>query len=113
MDFRREILLAERPIPEQRTCQYLESIGLYFIPQYHIFTGRKHFYADIYIPEYFLIVEIDGGYHFTPEQRRLDRLRTAALKRLGYKVCRIKNKETKSVATIRRKLARHIDWLLR
>ena len=40
-----------------------------------------------------LIVEIDGGYHNSPEQKEADTMRTQILNELGYKVIRFKNEE--------------------
>lgn len=40
-----------------------------------------------------LIVEIDGGYHFTEKQQREDSIRTACLEQLGYRLIRFTNEE--------------------
>lgn len=40
-----------------------------------------------------IIIEVDGGYHFTEFQSVLDQMRTAELKRHGYRVYRITNEE--------------------
>jgi tRNA nucleotidyltransferase/poly(A) polymerase len=40
-----------------------------------------------------LVVEIDGGYHFSPEQREADKLRTKILNELGYQEIRFRNEE--------------------
>ncbi len=52
----------------------------------------KNFYiADFCIPLKKIVLEIDGGYHFTPEQRIKDKKRTSDLKKAGYKVIRHSN----------------------
>ena len=43
-----------------------------------------------------LVVEIDGGYHLSPEQREADKLRTKILNDLGYREIRFKNEEVLS-----------------
>ena len=43
-----------------------------------------------------LVVEIDGGYHFSPEQREADKLRTKILNELGYQEIRFRNEEVLS-----------------
>lgn len=58
---------------------------------------RQHIIGD-YIVDFFcrelnLTIEIDGGYHFTPEQRKADDLRTAELMKMGYTELRFKNEE--------------------
>ena len=53
----------------------------------------KFYIADIYIPELNLIVEIDGGYHDTAEQKEKDYDRDLDLISVGYKVFRCTNEE--------------------
>jgi very-short-patch-repair endonuclease len=108
MDFRREILLAERTVAERRAARIIHALGYRIILQHHIFTGRRHYYADIFLPDYDLVVEIDGGYHFTEEQRRRDRLRTQALNRLGYRVMRVKNRYADDRRYIAQKLSHYL-----
>jgi putative nucleotidyltransferase with HDIG domain len=59
-----------------------------------------------------LVVEIDGGYHFSPEQREADKLRTKILNELGYQEIRFKNEEVLSnpdqvMKTLQTHLAQH------
>ena len=59
-----------------------------------------------------LVVEIDGGYHFSPEQREADKLRTKILNELGYQEIRFKNEEVLSnpdqvMKTLQTYLAQH------
>lgn len=58
---------------------------------------RQHLIGD-YIADFAcltskLIIEVDGGYHFTPEQQRLDALRTEAFVRMGFREIRFTNDE--------------------
>ena len=43
-----------------------------------------------------LVIEVDGGYHFTPEQQEQDQLRTKELQKLGYREIRFTNEEVLS-----------------
>ena len=43
-----------------------------------------------------LVIEVDGGYHFTPEQQEQDQLRTEELQKLGYREIRFTNEEVLS-----------------
>lgn len=56
---------------------------------------RQHIIGDYVVDFLFrkckLIVEIDGGYHFTKEQKIDDAQRTAWLESRGYKVIRFTN----------------------
>ncbi|HKV76222.1 MAG TPA: endonuclease domain-containing protein [Gemmatimonadales bacterium] len=49
------------------------------------------FVVDFYCSELRLVIELDGGIHADPEQRRYDRARDAVLRRLGEMVIRIPN----------------------
>ena len=58
---------------------------------------RQHiiedFIVDFYCNKYKVTVEIDGGYHNTPEQMKSDADRTARLNELGYTELRFTNEE--------------------
>lgn len=58
---------------------------------------RQHIIGDYIVDFLFrkskVIVEIDGGYHFTEEQQREDALRTEWLETQGYKVIRFANEK--------------------
>ncbi len=58
---------------------------------------RQHIIGD-YIVDFVckqtgLIIEVDGGYHSTPEQQQLDDLRTDFLHSQGFHVIRFTNEE--------------------
>lgn len=40
-----------------------------------------------------LIIEVDGGYHHTPQQEADDIARTADIEKMGYQVLRFRNEE--------------------
>ncbi|WP_288280360.1 endonuclease domain-containing protein [uncultured Prevotella sp.] len=58
---------------------------------------RQHIIGDYIVDFLFrkskLVVEIDGGYHFTDEQQEDDALRTDWLEHQGYKIIRFKNEQ--------------------
>ena len=67
--------------------------------------------VDFYLPDYSVVVEIDGGYHLDPEQAWRDGLRTGRLlnKNNIKKVVRFTNEEVLSDAErVVRKLCREI-----
>jgi very-short-patch-repair endonuclease len=45
--------------------------------------------VDFLAPSRRLVVEVDGGYHRSPEQRRSDARRDRGLERAGYRVLRV------------------------
>ena len=55
---------------------------------------QKFYIADFFFKRYNLIVELDGGYHYTDEQKKADDIRTTHLRRSGYFVLRFDNSET-------------------
>lgn len=90
MDYRNE-LLSKSPYSEKMVCKILDRLGVRYIRQYPIHTPKKNFYADIYVPSLRLIIEVDGKYHFTERQKRLDENRSACLRRMGYSIYRVIN----------------------
>lgn len=58
---------------------------------------RQHiigqYIVDFLFPKSKLIVEIDGDYHKTDEQQKLDQERTVWLETQGYKVVRFSNEQ--------------------
>ena len=58
---------------------------------------RQHVIGDYIVDFLFrkskVVVEIDGGYHFTEEQKKEDALRTEWLEAQGYKVVRFTNEQ--------------------
>lgn len=53
----------------------------------------KLYYADIAIPSIKLIIEVDGGYHSTPEQQSKDKQRDEDFKSIGYTTLRYTNEQ--------------------
>lgn len=104
---RRSELLEKSTSAEKSVCSVLKKIGIHFIRQYPIWTGRKQYYADIYVPCFRLVFELDGAYHFTKEQKRKDGNRSAGIRRMGYHVCRLENKDAYNPNKILAKLKRY------
>lgn len=52
-----------------------------------------HFIVDFYAPKVSLVIELDGGQHFEPDQQDYDRRRTAFLEYQGLTVLRFTNLE--------------------
>jgi len=53
---------------------------------------------DFYIVDFLIfmkaiVIEVDGGYHFTPEQRQKDKKRQEYIERKGFEVIRVTNKQ--------------------
>lgn len=79
-------------IHEKQFYKILKDLHYKFEFQVPIITGRKHLYiADFVINN--LILEINGSQHYTPEGIKKDRLRARRLKREGYHVLNLTNKQ--------------------
>lgn len=79
---------------EWRCKSYLESHNINFVFQEAV-RGKsgKLYFADFYFPKTKTILEIDGGYHNTKEQKVKDKERTIDLKNKGFRVIRITNND--------------------
>ena len=69
-----------------------------------IVTGRRLYFADLYLPALKLAIEIDGGYHSVEAQKRKDRNRSAGMRRLGYHIVRLTNKDARDIEKVKRKI---------
>ncbi len=94
---------------EKAAAKICAKLGYKVILQQPITTGRKLYFADIYLPEIKTIIELDGGYHYTKLQRRKDDNRSAGIWRLGYHVVRLSNHDARDL----RKVKAKIDMILR
>jgi very-short-patch-repair endonuclease len=52
-----------------------------------------NYIVDFYCPKASLIIEIDGGQHYTDEGKRKDKIRDYDLRNQGFKVLRFSDKE--------------------
>ena len=101
---RRNELLAHSSDAEKAAFALLKQLGYDVVRQYPIETGRRIYFADLYIPSLRCIVEIDGGYHCTQQQRRKDTNRSQGLWRLGLHVLRLSNRDARSATAVKAKL---------
>jgi very-short-patch-repair endonuclease len=87
-DFARE--LRQRETPDERAAwRILRDRGLFGLKfrRQHLVAG---YIPDFYCAELNLVLEIDGGYHNTPEQEARDAHRTAVLEERGLRVVRLR-----------------------
>ena len=59
----RQDLMSKTSDAEKAAIRKCELLGYKVVRQQPIMTGRKLYFADIYLPELKVIMEIDGGYH--------------------------------------------------
>ncbi len=102
---RRADLMAHSSDAERVAYKILCGLGYRVIRQFPINTGRRQYFADLYLPEKRCIIEIDGGYHTTKDQQRKDANRSNGLWRLGYHVLRLSNRDARDANKIKAKIA--------
>ena len=101
---RRADLLSKASEAERVAYRILCALGYKVIRQYPINTGRRIYFADLYIPELKTVFELDGGYHYTKNQKRLDSNRSSGIWRLGYHVVRLSNHDARNTEKIKAKI---------
>ena len=97
--------LIRRATPAEIVLKRYLTDRIIFEFQKIIYTNQSFFIADFYIPSKNLIIELDGGYHETSEQKQKDAWRTGMLNSMGYKVIRFTNSQILS--------SYDLDWVLR
>lgn len=101
---RRADLMAKASDAEKSAYRLLRALGYEVIRQKPISTGRRIYFADLYVPALRAVVEIDGDYHYTKNQRRLDTNRSNGLWRMGYHVLRLSNRDARNMNKIKSKM---------
>ena len=66
-----------------------KNLGVKFLRQHAILD----FIVDFVCLEKKLVIEVDGEYHLTEEQKKEDEMRSKRLQEMGYHVLRFKNEE--------------------
>lgn len=74
--------------------------GIRFKFVYPVVLDSKFFTADFFIPQFGLLIEIDGGVHNRPDQKMRDMCKDAIYEALGYNILRIKNSEVDTFDTL-------------
>ena len=91
MNKRRTNLLSKLTKSELEFYSLMDMVNIQYEKQYPIRLNQFLFFADVYFPHLSLVIEIDGKYHDSKEQKKKDEFRTMILEKNGYKVCRFKN----------------------
>ena len=69
-----------------------------------------NYIADFACLEKSLVIEVDGGYHFSHEQMELDAYRTEDLEKLGFKVLRFRNENViRDIELVLKKIQDYIN----
>lgn len=100
---------------ERRFMQFLlqRKMPFQFQKMLRGYSGRWYI-ADFYLHDFRVVIEIDGDYHRSDDTQYVkDRERTFDLEKFGYKVLRIRNRDTglppsELAAIINRKYANYV-----
>lgn len=92
-DLRRNPTAAELKFMEIARLKHIELEFQH--PIFIEYYGKidRFYIADFFDKKHKIVIEIDGKYHKTPEQKEKDRLRTWTLRNRGYGVYRITNEQ--------------------
>jgi leucyl-tRNA synthetase len=91
--------LRENATPSELAFRLLlDKANIKYIFQKGFINGNFYCIVDFYLPKpYKIVIEIDGGYHSTPEQQRKDWARTKYLNERGFRVIRFKNEDVQNL----------------
>lgn len=96
-------------IYERNLGELLVKKGIKFIHQApFVFYGKKIYFADFYLPEYRMIVEVDGMYHSGDKQFTYDKERDENFRSIKIKTLRLANAETKDETRMALRLSQYI-----
>lgn len=91
---------------EHNIAEYLIKRGVKFIHQApFVFYGEKIYFADFYLPDKRLIIEVDGEYHRGDNQFEYDKERDANFKSIKIQTIRLANAETIDEKTLKLRLS--------
>ena len=102
------VLRGRSNIYENHVGAYLYDKKIKFIHQPPFVFSGKIYFADFYLPEHRLVIEVDGSYHNGDEQFKYDRERDYQFKSMRIRTMRISNQETMSRKTIELRLSQYI-----
>lgn len=86
---------------EKKLICVLDFIGIDYRFQKIIKTDDGWYYiVDFYFPKTKTVLEVDGEYHNSPEQKRKDVLRQNKLEEMGYRVFRISDDDVEKIHNI-------------
>ena len=95
-EFRADLIKKQTP-SEAKFKIILKELNIKYEFQKIFYTETTFYIADFYIPEHNIVIEVDGGYHSTLEQKKKDNKRTAKLIEDIEGVYRIKNEVVENI----------------
>lgn len=94
--FRADLVKNQTP-SETKMKAILKFMGIKYEFQKIFYTETTFYIVDFYLPDRNIVIELDGGYHNTKEQKAKDRKRSKALMGEIDGVYRLKNEAVENV----------------
>jgi very-short-patch-repair endonuclease len=94
--FRTDLVKNQTP-SETKMKAILKFMGIKYEFQKIFYTETTFYIVDFYLPDENIVIELDGGYHNTKEQKAKDRKRSKALMGEIDGVYRLKNEAVENV----------------
>lgn len=107
MNLRRALLIERATKSEKEFYELMDLLNVPYEKQYPIRLKGFLYFADAYLPDLCLVIEIDGRYHDTEKQRKMDDFRTLNLQKNGYIVERFRNEQVHDRIFIFETLCKH------
>src|SRR4051812_5297668 len=78
---------------EQTLEERVATLGVRYRTQHPFRCGAKNYFADLWLPDYSIVVEVDDPGHNRADKRKKDLERTNALEARGLVVLRVTNEQ--------------------
>lgn len=96
-------------IYEVNVADFLSNLQIKFIHQAPFVFGTKIYFADFYLPDYKLTIEVDGSYHDGRVQSMYDKERDEQFLGIKIRTMRIKNRETINIEMLKLRPTQYIE----
>lgn len=96
---------------EKRMKAVLKSLDIKYEFQHIFYTAESFYIVDFYLKDFNAVIEVDGGYHNTEDQKKLDKRRDTILSKLGFKTYRISNYITEDAVLARKEIQKVLKKL--
>lgn len=95
-------LVKNQTLSEKKFKLILKELNIKYEFQKIFYTEKSFYIADFYLNDYNIVIEIDGGYHNTVEQKEKDSKRTKALIKEIDGLYRVKNEAVENIELTKR-----------
>lgn len=94
---------------EKKFKAILKMLGIHYDFQKILYTERSFYIVDFYLPDYGIVIEVDGGYHEEEDQKIKDKMRDAVVMAQVKRVYRFKNEEIENTDKVVKKINGYLE----